>query len=117
MAEIGDVVRVPWHRDGARWVVAGKSGGPTGRNARLVRRAGGERGWIGLTVGEHDPEVVETPIFTSGQRVKCDGRPGQVIAIEPAQIPGEARIRVRLDPYRWPLRGGGYFRRDNDEIS
>ncbi len=111
MAAIGSIVTVPWHTDGKRWVVSEYVGSPRGepKYARIIRvRSGG--GTTGHLCYNGGLTVVETPTFTLGERVKIDGRAGEIIAL------GD-EIRIRLDPFSLTLRGDGAIRYEGNETS
>lgn len=102
MATIGDIVTVPWHTDGKRWVVVEHVGSPCGSPpySRLIRKRsdGGTTAFLGTGTGL---TIVESPTFAIGEAVKVDGNAGEVIATT------ETSIRVRLASRSRPLRGGG----------
>lgn len=98
MAAIGDIVRF---RD-LKWVVSRFEPSPGEQLVRITRNLAGGRTTAFVT-GAASLEVVETPAYAIGQRVRVGGLPGEIVALSS----GEAT--VELDPYHEPFKGGGHY--------
>ena len=94
MANIGAIVKL----DGFNWVVANPVPSPSGAPwVRLLRNT--DNGyWTPHVTGLAGLEVVETPAYSIGQKVRVGRLPGAIIAMN------EDESVVAYEPFREPLR-------------
>jgi hypothetical protein len=103
MVTIADIVTINGRADGARWVVADLIGSADGwpLNARIVRKTPGGNPAAFVTSLDN-LSVVESPVFSAGERVSVGPHVGEVIA-----SPAPGWVDVRLDAHSHPLSSGG----------
>lgn len=102
MAQVGDIVTITTRGDSVRWVVAELLGSPAGwpLDARLVRPSG--EGPAAFVTSVASLAVVESPVFSPGERVRVGSLEGEVIS-----SPEPGWTSVRLDAHARSLDCGG----------
>jgi len=98
MATVGDIVSFRGHK----WVVAELVPSPGEQLVRITRNIPNGFGESFVT-GAASLEVVETPAYAIGQRVRVGGMPGEIVAMNADEA------TVALDPYHEPINGGGHY--------
>jgi hypothetical protein len=105
-----DIVTITARQDGVRWVLT-PSASPSHNhvpNVRLIRHAP-DGNWQMHTCKANELTVLERPTFEIGEHVTINGRGGVVIELK------DEVARVRWNPRRLPLQGGGALRDQGGE--